>query len=1091
MSKPHSSYLEKNSGLKRAGKSFHSFIVTGVLSLLVAILGFASAVPLILSDTPQTARAASIAEILCSRPNELGGGMSQNGWKGMFSVPNSDAPNRQWTLQESFGKNTNFVWYEGEGAGPEGNKFIVDVGTERGAAFGNWSDSLSKLESVRNTTNCTVGSVTNSIANAGFSVSSMISRVTQLFAVYAFDSGIICESADSTETGCINLLRVIGGTNFGVVDPTSSSGDGGIIGALTAGIYMPLIIIAVAISGFWILWVGAVRRQLRQAVFGIAWVFVAGIVGLTFLMKPAMLARAPMIVSNTIGACVIGAISGNNCATGGGSSGGAPENLECWSTASGLSPDEQMSMTVNTLSCVIWKAFVLDPYSQANFGRSYSELERTDPVVSAALSEAGVSSTEICVGLRSSQSADAQGATLNLNGPTTQVCNLAAYQMYLSTNAVSIGNDPRPAGLDTRWYNVVLTVANDDGMWEAWAPSTNAGGNRFMTMFVSGFATILGSIVIIAISFFAMMYYLTSVMLLAFAPMFFLFGVHPGRGRKILLGWGEIVISNVLKYLASALFLIVTIQFYAAVLSTSENVGLTLIFVVILTGALLLYRNEIINLLGQVNAGGERMSGAATDWMSKRANKVQRIGTAATGSAVGAAIAAGGPSLRDVARGDFKTVGRDLKRTASTVKHSAGDGARRELKHGSGITANATRQYDRVSQDHKSDLNKKARDEQNKTAQRRGELSVYDNRIVDRRRELDVAEAEANNTQTSYAEHANNERKFREIENDVLLEMGADNPAFAEMRAIANQLKHLKMEKDAAVATGDTTRAAEIDRQMKTLNTRKAAFDEQVDPRQLKEFNSKYAKETMRRAAFANLGGHVKLRAEDPNTGTSKFEEMTREYVVAQSQYERSLNNYNETVQARQEVAQYLYDSQARADTYREEHEKLVPGEVLTTQDLDRIEAKAQAAAEALKENDKGSEELEANSNLKKLEARSSVGAVRLDIYMAAEEKFAGGHDSRVSFRRDESVDRILDFDPSVRRSERRAPDGSDGAATDAAKDALERAKSRQRSAAGSKTCSQCGEVNPSDADFCQSCGLALLDGGSDDGKYARRDPNR
>ena len=49
----------------------------------------------------------------------------------------------------------------------------------------------------------------------------------------------------------------------------------------------------------------------------------------------------------------------------------------CKSSASGLSIDEEMAMSINGLSCIIWKAFVLEPYAQAEFGTSFEALDIT------------------------------------------------------------------------------------------------------------------------------------------------------------------------------------------------------------------------------------------------------------------------------------------------------------------------------------------------------------------------------------------------------------------------------------------------------------------------------------------------------------------------------------------------------------------------------------------------------------------------------------------------------------------------------------------------------------------------------------------
>src|SRR5690606_36295454 len=124
---------------------------------------------------------------------------------------------------------------------------------------------------------------------------------------------------------------------------------------------------------------------------------------------------------------------------------------------------------------------------------------------------------------------------------------------------------------DPRWYNIAVVAANDSGMWNQWGSSSSGGmhktGIALLALFTSG----LGGFILIVVSIFALIYYFSSVLLMAFAPIFLLLGVHPGRGKKLLFGWLEKVISNVVKYIISAVFLIVAIALYGAILGNSNN----------------------------------------------------------------------------------------------------------------------------------------------------------------------------------------------------------------------------------------------------------------------------------------------------------------------------------------------------------------------------------------------------------------------------------------------------------------------------------------------------------------------------------------
>src|SRR5699024_11956725 len=63
------------------------------------------------------------------------------------------------------------------------------------------------------------------------------------------------------------------------------------------------------------------------------------------------------------------------------------------------------------------------------------------------------------------------------NGGT--VCNIAAYQMYLQTNALS-GSDKYPSdpSNDERWYKVVEVASSNSQMWANWTNSSSSSANK-------------------------------------------------------------------------------------------------------------------------------------------------------------------------------------------------------------------------------------------------------------------------------------------------------------------------------------------------------------------------------------------------------------------------------------------------------------------------------------------------------------------------------------------------------------------------------------------------------------------------------------
>lgn len=657
-------------------------------------------------NTIFSAQAGFIA--LCGDDDHLGHNMDSGEGRDSDDVARTvkrpDLGNRTYTLQDITGtRASSVVSYFGESQDTiiAGDTDEARVPTDK-IPFLATPDFKDKAAELRTVMHCSLSTVGSFLANVFFGVTSLIMWVVSSIVTWAFDSSIICKDPANPSGACINLVKIIGGTS-----DTST----GLIGTLTSSIYFPMLTIAVLSTGIYIGWVGLVKRKFREALQSLLWMFFSIFLGLILLLNPHVFARAPMAASNAISACVIGAFNGENCFQTSNSvtkiEAGTSQNI-CNGSVAGIPLDEQTSITVNNLTCSLWKAFLVEPFSLSSFGLPYDDLdvykgkvsklfdtvEGLPPretfcfyIGSTASPESGVTtvttegSTDPTTGHYQPINAPSPvtthqkvGTTLVLDYDTgnSVICNLAAYQMFLQADAKSVGKYSSQAihskygsSYDERWYNLIAVIAADEQMWSHW---TGSAGDAFNALF-GIIAAVVGTFIIVFTSIIAIVYYMASTILMAFAPLFLLFAVHPGRGKKMFLGWVEQVFSNVLKYIASAFFLIITITIYAAVLGTINNPFLMLFIVFIFTIGLFMYRKELIETLSRVNMGGERLG----ENLRKLQNKTKKITTSSIGSAAGAKFAGG--SLR-----------RGIK-----------DGAVRELKQGgSGIVASSFRQYDRM-----------------------------------------------------------------------------------------------------------------------------------------------------------------------------------------------------------------------------------------------------------------------------------------------------------------------------------------------------------------------------------------------------------
>jgi hypothetical protein len=901
--------------------------------------------------------------------------MKPGEWRGSGGggVPGNNARNRVWTLQEIVGNNVNFVNYHGEGQGSGITWFTDDVGTERGSGIGNFDEVVPELESVRSLGDCVGGGLFAFASTGTFTVAGLMSRFTTFVATSAFNSNLICPDAKAPSGSCVNLLKVIGGVNSASVVDSPSQG-GGIITQLTSGIYIPLLAIIVGISGLWVLWIGIVKRQYREAMWGAIWVFFSAIVGMVLLFKPMYIAKAPMAVSNTVVACVIGSFNGDSCTTS--SSSTVPTNPTtstseniCKSSAAGLTTEESAAMTVNGLSCSIWKAFILQPYSRGSFGKSFEELDCTNPQVSAALNKAGIDRSEIFVNLATSSSYNSQGSTLNLDSNTNGVCNLAAYQLFLMTDARTPTQVNNRSGdsPDTRWYNLILTVKADSGLWSNWE---GGGFAQVGTAMLAVITATIGGVIIIVISLFALVYYLISVLMMAFSPLFLLFAVHPGRGKKIFLGYAEKIISNVLKYIASALFLIVTIQLYGAVLGTSSNGWLTLLFVLILSGALFMYRKEVVELIGRVNTGGEQLSSKLTDTMGqkgkKAAQKTGRIAGATVGSSIGARMAVGSKSdLVDRTRMSAQVQadangleGEDREKFIAAQVASATDkrsrqirsarqeGLRREIKTGgTGVVgrtvSQATRQFERTSSDHKRDIQEEARDYQAKASDltdsaQAQEAQVDDQveEIKDKATALEVANAKV---EVRIADEAD----LRKVEDQSVSNIATSHPEFAKMTEILNRLERLNQERAIAQGSGNMNRVAAIDAQMDTGRARVEQIKADMKPEAYTVGESAYKKAREETIAAMKLDPKG---VEEYENDRGSHTEALREAAQIKADFDEAVSSIPHAVEKLNQTRQAAAEAAAVGESLNSQAKGFVAGEIVTTKERDAGIAAATSA---------------------------------------------------------------------------------------------------------------------------------------------------
>lgn len=636
-----------------------------VLSFFIGISLFIAAVPFI-SET------SVLSEASFGFCGDLGAGMQAKAPISTDKLTAGKAGNRKWTVQELFSESIGFTSYNGSG---DETWYFAKTGDD-GKGIPGYDDPKvkDKTNKIRNIERCATGGLQVFASNAMISLASGVVGIAQSFVTTLFSGNIIC--TDGQSGNCINLLGVIGGQG--------SNGDG-IIGSLRDSIFAPLATLAFIFTGMWVAYKGLIKREFRASLMGILWsvgIFVAGVIALN---NPVLLAGAPQKINSVLSTCIVGAMNGQSCLTG---SVSAPSTLvgdECKSEAA-TTGGEGASMAANGMTCSIWKSFVLDAWSRAEFGESYNNLYIANPPKDGKVwKHAPKNAADYRVNLKSSGSGESYAnGTVETN--SVPVSNLALYQLYISTNMKSSSDGKwNDKAKDNRWFNIIVPATKDVNMWNHWAPAPGYGLKRFGTAFSSLIVATAVSISLVIFAFWGLVYMFAGTLLMTFAPFFLLVAIDPGKGRRIFLGWLESVISSILKYMASSLFVIIALSLYSSILSATTNYVQAFIGVMIMVGVLGLYRKEIVNLLGMTSLGGQRLSNAVGDKLSERGKQAKDFGEVLGGSAVGGALAAN-------AMTDEKGFGRMADIAKGAAKGTA-QGAARQMKRGNDFTGGLARQY--------------------------------------------------------------------------------------------------------------------------------------------------------------------------------------------------------------------------------------------------------------------------------------------------------------------------------------------------------------------------------------------------------------
>lgn len=397
---------------------------------------------------------------------------------------------------------------------------------------------------------------------------------------------------------------------------TFLTGDGAPIPLIINGIYdklyleflTPLFLLGAAYIG----WQGMVKRRGSVAIQGTAWMLFSATAAIIFFSFPVQIAKTVDDSVTFFGTTIVDAATGIT----------QPGQGTLCTLADGA---EQRGQRI--AQCAMWQTFIYTPWAAAQFGEA------------------------------SKVKADGQSITFrNMSNPPLPLLFLDARVVnkdqvskvqapWIRENKGLPADKQKPAPtIDTqvnaeaqKKWDAFATVMKSDAAVAGW---NNFSGSDSSARFSVALTNFIGIVIgIIPVAFLSVTLIFQQVMfliLLVFAPIMFLAGIHPGLGRRMFLGWVEMVAGTALKRLISYAAIAVLLAVIGAVTASAAEGGFfTQVFLVAAAGiGVLAYRKRIINQYGNVNFGGGGNMGSG-----EGKQMLRNLGGMATGSLKGMAAA--------------------------------------------------------------------------------------------------------------------------------------------------------------------------------------------------------------------------------------------------------------------------------------------------------------------------------------------------------------------------------------------------------------------------------------------------------------------
>lgn len=322
---------------------------------------------------------------------------------------------------------------------------------------------------------------------------------------------------------------------------------------LRDAIFIPFMLPLVLIGAIWVAYVGIIKRKAMQAVQSSVWMVMAIALGVVFLAQPTFIAK---FVDDTVSQ--FQATINNGMAV------AAPTDELCQATGDMASKREA--------SCTMWKASVYNVWEQGQFG-GYAD-DTTDP--------RGI-----------------------LNNPDYSI--QYGNESVTATSWGQFQLDRQATGMALQESEVAYAqlVAMDNSGWAGGSGMSQIGAALMMN-----FTVPVHSIVPFVFAFIQLGYQLMMIMAVIVSPFFFLLGIIPNWGRRVLVRFAELLVIIAVKRIVTTFVLAAYFVFYSIIATTPVNPLLQTVLVAVLAVATFRFRSWMLGMTTQnINFGGNKSFG--------------------------------------------------------------------------------------------------------------------------------------------------------------------------------------------------------------------------------------------------------------------------------------------------------------------------------------------------------------------------------------------------------------------------------------------------------------------------------------------------